>query len=75
MLKSITNMWTLSAVKIIDEEGNIMKKKSEFELPEIEVVMFSVSSEVQTGWILTPSAPSGKWEEEDDWIDPEDNIY
>lgn len=65
-------MWTLSAVKIIDEEGNIMKKKSEFELPEIEVVMFSVSSEVQTGWILTPS---GKWEEEDDWIDPEDNIY
>lgn len=65
-------MWTLSAIKIIDEEGNIMKKKSEFELPEIEVVMFSVSSEVQTGWILTPS---GKWEEEDDWIDPEDNIY
>lgn len=72
MPKSITNMWTLSAVKIIDEEGNIMKKKSEFELPKIEVVMFSVSSEVQTGWILTPS---GKWEEEDDWIDPEDNIY
>lgn len=65
-------MWTLSAIKIIDEEGNIMKKKSEFELPKIEVVMFSVSSEVQTGWILTPS---GKWEEEDDWIDPEDNIY
>lgn len=65
-------MWTLSAVKIIDEEGNIMKKKSEFELPKIEVIMFSVSSEVQTGWILTPS---GKWEEEDDWIDPEDNIY
>ena len=49
-----------------------MKKKSEFEFPEIEVIMFSVSSEVQTGWILTPS---GKWEEEDDWIDPEDNIY
>lgn len=65
-------MWTLSAKKIIDEEGNVMKKKSEFELPEIEVIMFSVSSEVQTGWILTPS---GKWEEEDDWIDPEDNIY
>lgn len=65
-------MWTLSAIKIIDEEGNIMKKKSEFELPKIEVIMFSVSSEVQTGWILTPS---GKWEEEDDWIDPEDNIY
>lgn len=65
-------MWTLSALKIIDEEGNIMKKKSEFELPKIEVIMFSVSSEVQTGWILTPS---GKWEEEDDWIDPEDNIY
>lgn len=65
-------MWTLSAKKIIDEEGNIMKKKSEFELPKIEVIMFSVSSEVQTGWILTPS---GKWEEEDDWIDPEDNIY
>ena len=39
-----------------------MKKKSEFELPKIEVIMFSVSSEVQ-------------WEEEDDWIDPEDNIY
>lgn len=65
-------MWTLSAVKIIDEEGNIMKKKSEFELPKIEVIMFSVSSEVQTGSILTLS---GKWEEEDDWIDPEDNIY
>lgn len=65
-------MWTLSAKKIIDEEGNIMKKKSEFELPKIEVIMFSVSSEVQTGWILTPS---GKWEEEDDWIEPEDNIY
>ena len=65
-------MRTLSAVKIIDEEGNIMKKKSEFELPKIEVIMFSVSSEVQTGWILTAS---GKWEEEDDWIDPEDNIY
>lgn len=72
MLKSITNMWTLSAVKIIDEEGNIMKKKSEFELPKIEVIMFSVSSEVQTGSIPTLS---GKWEEEDDWIDPEDNIY
>lgn len=65
-------MWTLSAVKIIDKEENIMKKKSEFELPEIEVVMFSVSSEVQTGWILTPS---GKWEEEDDLIDPENNTY
>ena len=65
-------MWTLSAVKIIDEEENIMKKKIEFELPEIEVIMFSVSSEVQTCLILTPS---GKWEEEDDWIDPEDNIY
>lgn len=49
-----------------------MKKKSEFEFPEIEVVMFSVSSEVQTVSIPTLS---GKWEEEDDWIDPEDNIY
>lgn len=65
-------MWTLSAVKIIDKEENVMKKKSEFELPEIEVIMFSVSSQVQTGWILTPS---GKWEEEDDWIDPENNTY
>ena len=65
-------MWTLSAVKIIDKEENVMKKKSEFEFPKIEVIMFSVSSEVQTGWILTPS---GKWEEEDDWIDQEDNIY
>lgn len=65
-------MWTLSAVKIIDEEGNIMKKKREFEFPKIEVIMFSVSSEVQTGSILTLS---GKWEEEGDWIDPEDNIY
>lgn len=72
MLKSITNMWTLSAVKIIDKEENVMKKKSEFELPKIEVIMFSVSSEVQTGSILTLS---GKWEEEGDWIDPEDNIY
>ena len=66
-------MWTLSVRKIIDKEENVMKKKSEFELPEIEVIMFSVSSEVQTGWVLTPS--SGKWEEEDDWIDPESNIY
>ena len=49
-----------------------MKKKREFEFPKIEVIMFSVSSEVQTGSILTLS---GKWEEEDDWIDPEDNIY
>ena len=49
-----------------------MKKKREFEFPKIEVVMFSVSSEVQTGSILTLS---GKWEEEGDWIDPEDNIY
>ena len=49
-----------------------MKKKSEFEFPKIEVIMFSVSSEVQTGSILTLS---GKWEEEGDWIDPEDNIY
>ena len=65
-------MWTLSAVKIIDKEENVMKKKSEFELPKIEVIMFSVSSEVQTGSIL---ALSGKWEEEGDWIDPEDNIY
>lgn len=72
MLKSITNMWTLSAIKIIDKEENVMKKKSEFELPKIEVIMFSVSSEVQTGSILTLS---GKWEEEGDWIDPEDNIY
>ena len=46
-----------------------MKKKSEFELPEIEVVMFSPDEIVGT-WTL-----SGKWEEEDDWIDPEDNIY
>ena len=72
MLKSITNMWTLSAIKIIDKEENVMKKKSEFELPKIEVIMFSVSSEVQTGSIPTLS---GKWEEEGDWIDPEDNIY
>lgn len=62
----------LSAVKIIDKEENVMKKKSEFELPEIEVIMFSVSSEVQTGSFLTLS---GKWEEEDDWIDPENNTY
>lgn len=72
MLKSITNMWTLSAKKIIDKEENVIKKKSEFELPKIEVIMFSVSSEVQTGSILILS---GKWEEEGDWIDPEDNIY
>ena len=65
-------MWTLSAIKIIDKEENVMKKKSEFELPKIEVIMFSVSSEVQTGSNLILS---GKWEEEDDWIDPEDNIY
>lgn len=63
-------MWTLSAVKIIDKEENIMKKKSEFELPEIEVVMFSPDEIVGTYLTL-----SGKWEEEDDWIDPEDNIY
>lgn len=70
MLKSITNMWTLSAVKIIDEEGNVMKKKSEFELPKIEVIMFSPDEIVGTYWTV-----SGKWEEEDDWIDPENNTY
>lgn len=63
-------MWTLSAVKIIDEEENIMKKKNEFELPEIEVIMFSPDEIVGTDWTL-----SGKWEEEGDWIDPENNIY
>ena len=63
-------MWTLSAIKIIDEEENIMKKKSEFELPKIEVIMFSSDEIVGTYWTL-----SGKWEEEDDWIDPENNTY
>ena len=63
-------MWTLSAVKIIDKEENVMKKKSEFELPKIEVIMFSPDEIVGTYLTL-----SGKWEEEDDWIDPEDNIY
>lgn len=63
-------MWTLSAKKIIDKEENIMKKKSEFELPKIEVIMFSPDEIVGTYLTL-----SGKWEEEDDWIDPEDNIY
>ena len=62
-------MWTLSAKKIIDKEENVIKKKSEFELPEIEVVMFSPDEIVGT---LTVS---GKWEEEDDWIDPENNTY
>lgn len=47
-----------------------MKKKSEFELPKIEVVMFSPDEIVGTYWTV-----SGKWEEEDDWIDPENNIY
>ncbi|WP_296134446.1 hypothetical protein [uncultured Eubacterium sp.] len=47
-----------------------MKKKSEFELPEIEVVMFSPDEIVGTYLTL-----SGKYEEEDDWIDPENNIY
>lgn len=63
-------MWTLSAVKIIDKEENVMKKKSEFELPKIEVIMFSPDEIVGTYLTL-----SGKYEEEDDWIDPEDNIY
>lgn len=70
MPKSIGHMWTLSAKKIIDKEENVMKKKSEFELPEIEVVMFSPDEIVGTYWTL-----SGKWEEEDDWIDPENNTY
>lgn len=47
-----------------------MKKKSEFELPKIEVIMFSPDEIVGTYRTL-----SGKWEEEGDWIDPEDNIY
>lgn len=47
-----------------------MKKKSEFEAPKIEVIMFFTSESVGT---LTVS--SGKWEEEDDWIDPENNTY
>ena len=63
-------MWTLSAKKIIDKEENVIKKKSEFELPEIEVVMFSPDEIVGTYWTV-----SGKWEEEDDWIDPENNTY
>lgn len=63
-------MWTLSAKKIIDKEENIMKKKSEFELPKIEVVMFSPDEIVGTYLTL-----SGKYEEEDDWIDPENNTY
>ena len=63
-------MWTLSAKKIIDKEENVMKKKSEFEAPKIEVIMFFTSESVGT---LTVS--SGKWEEEDDWIDPENNTY
>lgn len=63
-------MWTLSAIKIIDKEENVMKKKSEFELPEIEVIMFSSDEIVGTYWTV-----SGKWEEEDDWIDPENNTY
>lgn len=60
----------LSAVKIIDKEENVMKKKNEFELPEIEVIMFSPDEIVGTYWTV-----SGKWEEEDDWIDPENNTY
>lgn len=60
----------LSAIKIIDKEENVMKKKSEFELPEIEVIMFSPDEIVGTYWTT-----SGKYEQEDDWIDPEDNIY
>ena len=60
----------LSAVKIIDKEENVMKKKSEFELPEIEVIMFSPDEIVGTYWTV-----SGKWEEEDDWIDPDNNTY
>lgn len=47
-----------------------MKKKSEFELPEIEVIMFSPDEIVGTYWTT-----SGKYEQEDDWIDPENNIY
>lgn len=47
-----------------------MKKKSEFEAPKIEVVMFSSDEIVGTYWTV-----SGKWEEEDDWIDPENNTY
>ena len=47
-----------------------MKKKSEFELPKIEVIMFSPDEIVGPYCTL-----SGKWEEEDAWIDPEDNIY
>lgn len=42
-----------------------MKKKSEFEIPEIEVIMFSVSDEIKTGYFTV----SGKWEEEDDEAD------
>lgn len=60
----------LSAVKIIDKEENVMKKKSEFELPEIEVIMFSPDEIVGTYWTV-----SGKYEQEDDWIDPENNTY
>ena len=67
-------MWTLSAKKIIDKEENVMKKKSEFEVPKIEVIMFFTSESVGT-FLTTSETPSGKWEEEDDWIDPENNTY
>lgn len=47
-----------------------MSKKAEFELPQLDVVMFLTDDSV-----LTLTTSGGGYESEDDWIDPEDNIY
>lgn len=47
-----------------------MSKKAEFELPQLDVVMFLTDASV-----LTTTISGGGWETEDDWLDPEDNIF
>lgn len=50
-----------------------MSKKAEFELPQLDVVMFLTDDSVLT--LTTSGTSGGGYESEDDWIDPEDNIY
>lgn len=49
-----------------------MSKKEEFELPQLDVVMFLTDASVLT---TSSGGNGGGFESEDDWIDPEDNIY
>lgn len=49
-----------------------MSKKAEFELPQLDVVMFLTDDSVLT---TSSGGNGGGFESEDDWIDPENNTY